>query len=263
MKRAAHQHFGRYESWEKLNRGVSKPGCFPLFSGKVQIVSRTPSGLFLVGAPHRPRKRKRTTWENPRTIPEQIGKIPGKGQKRTKKDKQVQIGKPPRLKHPRLAALEKGSSVSWVAKFKEIKIQNANCQWVVAKLQGDEDASFCRKWVVTKLQGDKSASQFPWNFVTRFLTILCGEFWMKVRINIFRSGGGSEIPERWEGKSALSLSNLGKFCHVWAPGYLFMLDLSAASKFIYVRPVGGPENTSNMGDNPSINNLVWPPRLSP
>ena len=25
--------------WEKLNRGVSKPGCFPLFSGKVQIVS--------------------------------------------------------------------------------------------------------------------------------------------------------------------------------------------------------------------------------
>ena len=30
--------------WEKLNRGVSKPGCFPLFSGKVQIVSRTLSG---------------------------------------------------------------------------------------------------------------------------------------------------------------------------------------------------------------------------
>ena len=28
----------------KLNRGVSKPGCFPLFSGKVQIVSRTPFG---------------------------------------------------------------------------------------------------------------------------------------------------------------------------------------------------------------------------
>ena len=73
--------------------GVSKPGCFPLFSGKVRIVSRTLSGLFLVGALNRPRKRKRTNRENPRTIPEQIGKIPKKsgksqkGQKRTKKDK--------------------------------------------------------------------------------------------------------------------------------------------------------------------------------
>ena len=98
--------------WEKLNRGVSKPGCFPLFSGKVQIVSRTLSGLFLVGALNRARKRKRTIRENPRTIPEQIRKIPEKsgksqkGQKRTKKEGQVQIGKPPRLKPPRLAALE-------------------------------------------------------------------------------------------------------------------------------------------------------------
>ena len=88
---------------EKLNRGVSKPGCFPLFSGKVQIVSRTLSGLFLVGALNRPRKRKRTNRENPRTIPAQIGKIPEKsgksekGQKRTKKEGQVQIGKPPCL----------------------------------------------------------------------------------------------------------------------------------------------------------------------
>ena len=50
---------------------------------------------------NRPRKRKRTNRENPRTIPEQIGKIPEKwgksqkGQKRTKKEGQVQIGKPP------------------------------------------------------------------------------------------------------------------------------------------------------------------------
>ena len=76
--------------WEKLNRGVSKPGCFPLFSGKVQIVSRTLSGLFLVGALNRPRKRKRTNRENPRSVPEQIGKIPeksGKSQKGQKKDK--------------------------------------------------------------------------------------------------------------------------------------------------------------------------------
>ena len=72
-------------------------------------MSRTLSGLFLVGALNRPRKRKRTNRENPRTIPEQIGKISGKvpkGQKRKKKEGQVQIGKHPRLKHPRLAALE-------------------------------------------------------------------------------------------------------------------------------------------------------------
>ena len=98
-------------------------GCFPLFSGKVRIVSRTLSGLFLVAALNRLRKRKATNRENPRTIPAQLGKIPeksGKSQKgqkkdkkRTKKDKkgqkkegQVQIGKPPRLKPPRLAALE-------------------------------------------------------------------------------------------------------------------------------------------------------------
>ena len=76
-------------------------------------MSRTLSGLFLVGALNRPRKRKGTNRENPRSIPEQIGKIPEKsdksqkGQKRTKKEGQVQIGKPPRLKPPRLAALEK------------------------------------------------------------------------------------------------------------------------------------------------------------
>ena len=79
---------------------------------------RTLSGLFLVGALNRPRKR--TNRENPRTIPEQIGKVPErsgksqKGQKRTKKEGQVQIGKPPRLKPPCLAALEMDARV-WVA----------------------------------------------------------------------------------------------------------------------------------------------------
>ena len=76
-------------NWEKQKRGVSKPGVFPLFWGKVQIVSRTLSGLFLVGAVHRPRKRKMTNRENPRRVPGQIGKIPeksGKSQK-DKKDK--------------------------------------------------------------------------------------------------------------------------------------------------------------------------------
>ena len=59
----------------------AKPGgfqtrVFPTFFGK----GRTLSGLFLVGALnyYRPRKRKRTNRENPRTIPEQIGKIPEK-----------------------------------------------------------------------------------------------------------------------------------------------------------------------------------------
>ena len=35
-----------------------------------------------------------------------------------------------------------------------------------------------------------------------------------------------------------------------------MLGRSAASKIIYVRPVGGPENTSNTGEYPNINNLA-------
>ena len=54
---------------------------------------------------------KGTNRENPRTIPEQIGKIPEKsgksqkGQKRTKKEGQVQIGKTPPFETPRLAAL--------------------------------------------------------------------------------------------------------------------------------------------------------------
>ena len=66
-------------------------------------MSRTLSGLFLVGALNRPRKRKRTDRENPRTIPDRkIGKVP----KRTRKEGQVQIGKRPRLKPPRLAALD-------------------------------------------------------------------------------------------------------------------------------------------------------------
>ena len=74
---------------EAKRGGVSKPGGFPFFSGKVQIVSRTLSGLFLVGALNRPRKRKKTNRGNPRTIPEQIGKIPQKSGK-SQKDKKGQ-----------------------------------------------------------------------------------------------------------------------------------------------------------------------------
>ena len=57
-------------------------------------MSRTLSGLFLVVALNRPRKRKR---ENPRTIPGQIGKIPeksGKSQKGQKRTKKEGISKP-------------------------------------------------------------------------------------------------------------------------------------------------------------------------
>ena len=52
----------------------------------------------------------------PGESPDKSGKCPGKsqndkkGQKRTKKEGQVQIGKPPRLKHPHLAALDLKSS---------------------------------------------------------------------------------------------------------------------------------------------------------
>ena len=60
-----------------------------------------------------------------------------------------------------------------------------------------------------------------------------------------------------KGKSAINLSNLGKFLPNLAPGYLFMLDLPAASKITSVRPVGGPKDTSNIGgENPNINNLA-------
>ena len=41
-----------------------------------------------------------------------------------------------------------------------------------------------------------------------------------------------------------------------ALGHLFMLGRLAVPKMIYVRPVGGPENTSNIGENPNINNLA-------
>ena len=35
-----------------------------------------------------------------------------------------------------------------------------------------------------------------------------------------------------------------------------MLGRLAVPKIIYVRPVGSPENTLNIGENPNINNLT-------
>ena len=73
--------------------GGFQPRVFPTFFGNGPDCVATLSGLFLVGALNRLRKRKGTNRENPRTIPEQIGKVPEKsgqcqkGQKRTKKDK--------------------------------------------------------------------------------------------------------------------------------------------------------------------------------
>ena len=92
---------------KRLGEGLlreAKPGglqtrSFPLFSGKVQIVSRTLSGLFLVGALNRPRQRKGTNRENPGPSASKSGKSrknrespkkDKKGQKRTKKDKEGQ-----------------------------------------------------------------------------------------------------------------------------------------------------------------------------
>ena len=60
-----------------------------------------------------------------------------------------------------------------------------------------------------------------------------------------------------EGKSAINLSNLGIFCQIWPRViYLKMLGRSAVPKIIYVRTAGGAENTSNIGENPNINNLM-------
>ena len=79
----------------EANPGGFQTQVFPTFFGNGPDCNcRGPlSGLFRVGALNRPRKRKRTNRENPRTIPEQIGKIPEKpgksrkGQKMTKKSR--------------------------------------------------------------------------------------------------------------------------------------------------------------------------------
>ena len=65
-------------------------------------MSRTLSGLFLVGALNKPRKRYGTNRENPRTIPEQKGKIPeksGKSQKGQKRKDESRSGNPPLCQH--------------------------------------------------------------------------------------------------------------------------------------------------------------------
>ena len=50
-----------------------------------------------------------------------------------------------------------------------------------------------------------------------------------------------------EGENCHKSKQFGEILPYSTPGYLFMLGRSAASKIIYVRPVGGPQNTSNIG----------------
>ena len=94
--------------WAHLREGKPRgfqTGAFPLFSGKVQIVLRMLLGLFLVDAVNRPRKRKRTNWKILGLSPGKSGKSQKKREsaKRTKKEGQVQIGKPPRFHETRPA----------------------------------------------------------------------------------------------------------------------------------------------------------------
>ena len=94
----------------------AKPGGFQtrvfptFFGGKVQIVSRTLSELFLVGALLIGRERGKGLIGKIPKHPRANREIPeksGKSQKGQKRKDESRSGSPPRLKHPRLAALEK------------------------------------------------------------------------------------------------------------------------------------------------------------
>ena len=84
--------------------GEAKPGGFPLFWGKVQIVSRTLSGLFLVGTVDE-KEEKGQIRENPEESRDKSGKS-RKNRESPKKDKKGQKGRTsPDGETPRLAAL--------------------------------------------------------------------------------------------------------------------------------------------------------------
>ena len=96
--------------WEKLSRGVSKQGGFPLSWGKVRLLSQTLSGLFLVGLLIGCKRGKGPIGRIPGPSPDKSGKSrknresPKKGQKkgRTSPDRET----PPFETPPRLAALD-------------------------------------------------------------------------------------------------------------------------------------------------------------
>ena len=88
-------------SLREARPGVFQTGGFPTFSGKVQIVSRTLSGLFLVGALNRPRRGKGQIGKVPGPSPSKSGKSqinresPKKDKKGQKRKDQSRSGKPP------------------------------------------------------------------------------------------------------------------------------------------------------------------------
>ena len=184
-------------------------------------MSRTLSGLFLVGALNRLRKRKRTNRENPWTIPEQIGKIPEKsgksqkGQKRTKKEGQVQIGKPPRLKPPRFAALEKLSSIFRekirVSKKKHSLVPTSFCERATLTISGGTDdlrqtarhgaCKWCREFAMMPSPKRWASRNILWIFSSclpgNFALKNGGDFWWIFSGLRFPRNEARNIPEKF------------------------------------------------------------------
>ena len=67
-----------------------------------------------------------------------------------------------------------------------------------------------------------------------------------------------------KGKSATNLSDLVKLVPNFDPGlFIYVRPVGRLENYIwYARPVGSPENTSNIGENPNIA-FALPPRPSP
>ena len=70
--------------------------------------------------------------------------------------------------HLHFWGVAKGSSISWVAKLQGHRDSECKAvKWVVAKLQGDKTASFCRK--DERMRSYRVTNQhpnLPWNFMT-------------------------------------------------------------------------------------------------
>ena len=76
-------------------------------------------------------------------------------------------------KCPMVWGVAKGSSISFMGRERELKFRMQAVKWVVAKLQVDKTASFCRK-----MSGREDAARYkeinqhhslPWNFMTHGL----------------------------------------------------------------------------------------------
>ena len=85
------------------------------------------------------------------------------------------------------------------------------------------------------------------NFTTVTVTVILGKSILKSNKtagNHFDSNGMFMCAFAEDGKSAINLEISPNL----ALGHLFMLGRLAVPKIIYVRPVGSPENTSNIGE---------------